>query len=103
MLIIISNLITNFALPECHMQQNIFMGKHLELEYKFSIYRKAFMAKGLYVTSTAKTHHVHTTTEFNFITSANRYTQWLSIPSVFNVKCQMVCSSRKHFADPTKS
>ena len=36
----------------------------------------------MYVTSSAKTHNVYTTTEFNFITPAYRYNQWLLIPSV---------------------
>ena len=41
-----------------------------------------------YVTSLAKTHHVYTTvtTEFNFITPAYKYNQWLLIPSI-SIKC----------------
>ena len=51
------------------------------------------------LTSSAKACHVRTTTEFNFITPAYRYTQWLSIPSVSNVKCQLVFFFGGHFAD----
>ena len=53
-----------------------------------------------YVTSSAKPCHVCTTTAFNFITSAYRYNLWLSIPSVYNIKCQLVCYSGGHFAEP---
>ena len=40
----------------------------------------------MYVISSAKPHHVCTKIEFNVIIPAYRYTQWLSIPSVSNVK-----------------
>ena len=36
----------------------------------------------LYVTVLAKTRHVRTKTEFNFIAAVYRHTQYLSIPSV---------------------
>ena len=39
------------------------------------------------VTVLAKTHLVSTKTEFNFITTVYRHTQYLSIPSVSSVKC----------------
>ena len=41
----------------------------------------------LYVTVLAKTRHVRTKTEFNFIAAVYRHTQYLSIPSVSSVKC----------------
>ena len=41
----------------------------------------------MYVTSLAKTRHVCTTTEFNFITPAYRYTKWQPIPSVSITLC----------------
>ena len=40
-----------------------------------------------YVTVLAKTHHVRTKTEFNFIAAVYRHTQYLSIPSVSSAKC----------------
>ena len=40
-----------------------------------------------YVTVLAKTRLVRTKTEFNFITTVYRHTQYLSIPSVSSVKC----------------
>ena len=55
------------------------------------------------MTISAKTRHVHTTTEFNFIIPAYRCAQYLSIPSVSNVKCLLVCFPGGHFADPPKS
>ena len=39
------------------------------------------------VTVLAKTRHVRTKTEFNFIAAVYRHTQYLSIPSVSSVKC----------------
>ena len=50
----------------------------------------------------AKARIVHTKTEFSFIVTAYRHTQYLSIPSVSGVKCQLVCLSEGHFADPSK-
>ena len=41
----------------------------------------------IYVTVLAKTHHVRTKTEFNFIAAVYRHTQYLSIPTVSSVKC----------------
>ena len=55
------------------------------------------------MTVLAKTRHVRTKTEFNFIAAVYRHTQYLSIPSVSNVKCQLVCFSQGHFADPPES
>ena len=40
-----------------------------------------------YVTVLAKTRHVRTKTEFNFIAAVYRHTQYLSIPTVSSVKC----------------
>ena len=40
-----------------------------------------------YVTVLAKTCHVSTKTEFNFIAAVYRQTQYLSIPTVSSVKC----------------
>ena len=39
----------------------------------------------IYLTVLAKTRHVRTKTEFNFITAVYRHTQYLSIPSVSSV------------------
>ena len=39
-----------------------------------------------YVTVLAKAHLVRTKTEYNFIATVYRHTQYLSIPSVSNVK-----------------
>ena len=55
------------------------------------------------VISSAKAHHFHTTTEFDFISPAYRYAQWLSVPSVTNITCQLVCFSGGHFTKPQKS
>ena len=41
----------------------------------------------LLVTVLAKTRHVRTKTEFNFIAAVYRHTQYLSIPSVSSAKC----------------
>ena len=41
----------------------------------------------LYVTVLAKTRHVRTETEFNFIAVVYRHTQYLSISSVSSIKC----------------
>ena len=50
-----------------------------------------------------ETHIVCTKTEFNFIAAVCRHTQYLSIPSVSSVKCQLVCFPRGNFAYPPKS
>ena len=62
-----------------------------------------FILKGLNVTVLAKTRLVRTKTEFNFITTVYRHTQYLSIPSVSSVKCNLVYFSEGHFADPPNS
>ena len=46
-----------------------------------------FLNQVTYVTVLAKTRHVRTKTEFNFIAAVYRHTQYLSIPSVSSVKC----------------
>ena len=55
------------------------------------------------MTVLAKTHHVRTKTEFNFIAAVYRHTQYLSIPTVSSVKCYLVYFSQGHFADPPES
>ena len=69
------------------------------LQMKYEMYLH-YIVHSTYVTSSAETHHVCITTEVNFITPAYRYTQWLSIPSASNVKCQLVYFSGGHFAYP---
>ena len=49
------------------------------LEHTWTLY--------LFVTVSAKTRHVRTKTEFNFIAAVYRHTQYLSIPTVSSVKC----------------
>ena len=51
------------------------------------MYKANLNFKILIVTVLAKTHIACTKTEFNFITTAYRHTQYLSIPSVSSVKC----------------
>ena len=52
--------------------------------------------KCLIVTVLAKTGLVRTKTEFNFIASVYRHTQYLSIPSVSSVKCYILPTLQSH-------
>ena len=58
-----------------------------------------------YVISSAKTHHVHTTTEFNFLLPQPTHTLngHPTLVAISNVECQLVCFSGGHFATPPKS
>ena len=56
-----------------------------------------------FVTVLTKTCIVRTKTEFNFIATVYRHTKYLSIPGISSVKCQLVCFSKGHFANPPKS
>ena len=47
-------------------------------------------------------HIVCTKTEFNFIATVYKHTQYLSIPGVSSVKC-LVCFPGEHFVDPPKA
>ena len=53
----------------------------------FLYFRLLFIQTPTYVTVLVKTRLVRTKTEFNFITTVYRHTQYLSIPSVSSVKC----------------
>ena len=55
------------------------------------------------MTVLAKTRIIHTKTEFNFIATAYRHTQYLFIPSVSSVECLLVYFSQGHFPNPPKS
>ena len=56
-----------------------------------------------HMTGSGKSLHLHTKSEFNFITQDNNYTKDLSIHSVSTAQCQLVCFSGGHFADPVMS
>ena len=56
--------------------------KQLSLNFTIQNFNHGCYYVYTYVTSSAKIHHVCTTTEFNFIIPAYRYNQWLPIPSV---------------------